>query len=41
MYGAGQALAIVREIGAETADPRLVLRVCAGVCRRIQELLAA
>lgn len=34
------ALAIVREVGAETADPGLVLQVCVRTRHRIQELLA-
>ena len=40
-HGVEQTLAIVREIGAETADPRMVFQVSAAARRRIQEHLKA
>ncbi len=40
IHGVEQTLAIVREVGAETADPGLVLQVCVRTRHRIQELLA-
>lgn len=41
MHGAEQTLAIVEELGAGTADPRLVFQVNAAARRQIQELLTA
>ncbi len=40
IHGVEQTLAIVREVGAETTDPGLVLQVCVRTRHRIQELLA-
>jgi len=41
LHGVEATLALVRELGAYTTDPRLVFRVNAGARRRIQELLEA
>jgi len=41
LHGVEATLTLVRELGASTADPRLVFRVSSAARRRVQELLEA